>query len=382
MFERGSILLFRVRGVPIRAHWTLLLILPYLVFVMSVQFAEVATAAEVPPESLRTPPWLWGIVLALGLFASVLLHELAHVIVAKRFGGKVRGITLMLLGGVSHITRMPRRPRYEALTALVGPAVSIGLGVVLITLLPAARRSPELAMAAFYLGSINIVLGIFNLVPAFPMDGGRILRAVLAARLGAVRATRAAAAVGKVLAVAMAVYGLWSGNLLLVVIALFVYAGAGAEASGERAQAMLEGLSAAELVPPGRRAPETIAVDAPVAAVLPRMRELGHPALIVVDTGGAPVAVIEAGDLARVPAEARPRIAVRDLLPRLRGRHVVVGGAEPAVEAIQRAAEEGARHLVIADPGAPGGILGLVSSPEIGAALELRLAEAGEPAPA
>jgi Zn-dependent protease len=376
MFERGSLLLFRVRGVPVRAHWTLLLVLPYLVFALSAQFGEIARAAGVPREELVFPPWLWGLLLAIALFASVLIHELAHVFLATRFGGKVRGITLMLLGGVSHITRMPERPRYEAVTALAGPAASFALGAVLIGVLGVVRGgSPDLVMAVFYLGALNIVLAVFNLLPAFPMDGGRILRAVLAARLGPVRATRAAAAVGRALAVVMALFGLWSGSLLLVVIALFVFAGAGAEASGERVRAALAGMTAADLLPVARGVADRISAEAPAAEVLPRMREIGRAALIVVGAEGEPLGVVEASDLAGLAPEERRRTAVRELLATLRPRHVVVGADEPATEAIERAGEADARHVIIADPRLPGGVAGFVSSPEIGAALELRFAE-------
>jgi len=337
MLDRVSILLFRVRGVPIRGHWTLLLVLPYLAYVMAVQFGMTARTAGVPPEELALPPWVWGLLLAVSLLASVVLHELAHVAVATRYGGKVRGITLMLLGGVSHITRMPSRPRDEGLMALAGPATSLGLGALLLVGLSALRGgSPDLRMAVFYLGSINILLGLFNLLPAFPMDGGRILRAVLAARMGTVRATRTAATVGRVLAVAMGIYGVWAGSLMLMLIALFVFVGAGSEAAAASTRAALAGLDVASLVPAWRRVPETIALDAPL--------------------------------------EQRLTGSVRDLAPRLRNRHILVQPGEAAVDAIERAAETGARHLILLDPRG----LALVSTPDIAAALELELARGDE----
>jgi len=375
MLDRGSILLFRVRGVPIRGHWTLLLVLPYLAYVMAVQFGMTARTAGVPPEELALPPWVWGLLLAVSLLASVVLHELAHVAVATRYGGKVRGITLMLLGGVSHITRMPSRPRDEGLMALAGPATSLGLGALLLVGLSALRGgSPDLRMAVFYLGSINILLGLFNLLPAFPMDGGRILRAVLAARMGTVRATRTAATVGRVLAVAMGIYGVWAGSLMLMLIALFVFVGAGSEAAAASTRAALAGLDVASLVPAWRRVPETIALDAPLAEALPRMRELGRPALIVAGPGGDPIGVLEASDVARAPLEQRLTGSVRDLAPRLRNRHILVQPGEAAVDAIERAAETGARHLILLDPRG----LALVSTPDIAAALELELARGDE----
>src|SRR5262249_53472227 len=132
MFNRGSITLFRVRSVPVKAHWTLLLILPYLAFVFAVRFGAVAQKSGVEPKDLLLPPLFWGILIALGLFPSVAIHELAHTWVAIRSGGQVREITLMLLGGVSQIERMPRRPRYEALMAAAGPLTSLLLGGILL----------------------------------------------------------------------------------------------------------------------------------------------------------------------------------------------------------------------------------------------------------
>src|SRR5262245_40479146 len=114
MFQRGSVTLFRVRGVPIRAHWTLLLIVPYLAFALSARFGALAERAGVSTGAVVLPPVVWGVVLALALFASVAVHELAHVWVAKRHGARVQGVTLMLLGGVSHVSRMPPRPSAEA----------------------------------------------------------------------------------------------------------------------------------------------------------------------------------------------------------------------------------------------------------------------------
>jgi Zn-dependent protease len=184
MFKAGSLTLFRVRGVPIRAHWTLLLIVPYLAIALSLQFRSIAELAGVPDQGLVMPPLLWGIVLALALFASITLHELAHSVVALRFGGSVRSITLMLVGGVSQMSQIPRRPSQEALMAAVGPATSLGLGGLLYVAYAASRGArPDVQMALFDLAAMNLTLGLFNLLPAFPMDGGRVLRAVLASRM-------------------------------------------------------------------------------------------------------------------------------------------------------------------------------------------------------
>jgi Zn-dependent protease len=235
MFQDGSLTLFRIRAIPVRAHWTLLLAVPYLALVLSIQFRAVAELAGVPHEQLALPPLIWGLVLALGLFASITLHELAHSFVAIRFGGRVRSITLMLVGGVSQLARIPDRPYHEGLMAAVGPIVSLVLGALLyLAYTASATWPPDLQMALFYLAGMNLTLGVFNLIPAFPMDGGRLLRAALATKLSRSRATQIAAAIGKVCAVALGLLGLWSSNLLLILIAVFVYAGAHAEVERER----------------------------------------------------------------------------------------------------------------------------------------------------
>jgi Zn-dependent protease/CBS domain-containing protein len=369
--SRSSITLVHVRGIPIRAHWTLLLILPYLAIVLSVQFRDVARLAGLGSAPVM-PPLVWGVLLALGLFASVALHELAHTFVALRFGGKVRGITLMLLGGVSQVTRMPRRPRNEALMALAGPATSLALGGVLLLLHGVSRHGPaDLRMGLFYLGYTNVTLGVFNLLPAFPMDGGRILRALLATRLGAMRATEVAALVGRILAVVLGLFGLWAGNFLVLLIAVFVYSGAGAELLGARVRDALAGLRVADLVPLLRRPPPTIPVGARLPEVLPTMQEHGRLQLVAIDGTGAPVAVVEAADLSLVPRSEWPHLHVADIVARLRARFVKVAWDVSANDALESAAEAGVPYVVVTD--AMGATAGLCAAADIETTVALRL---------
>lgn len=200
---RGSFQIGSFHGIPVRVHFSLLLVLPLLAFLFGGAFQRAAEVAEVPPERLSGSPALWGLVVALGLFASVFIHELAHTVYALRRGGTVRSITLMMVGGVSELTEAPPRPRDEALMAAVGPLTSILLAVLLggATWLLQEVRSFNLQFAFFYMASLNLFLGVFNLLPAFPMDGGRIVRASLAGRLGMVRATQVASWLGRGFAV-------------------------------------------------------------------------------------------------------------------------------------------------------------------------------------
>jgi Zn-dependent protease len=233
MFERGLTLL-RVRGIPVRVHLSLLLFLPYLAFVATRQYRWLAGVLGVGPEELRVPAWAWGGVLAVGTFVAVLAHELAHCWVALANGARVRSISLMMLGGVSTVEgELP--PAKEAWMAFAGPLASL---VIAAACFAAHRLLPlpaDVAVAAFAGGVTNAFLGAFNLLPAFPMDGGRVVRGLLATRLGVARATIFAARLGQGMAALFAAWAILTYNPLLVLVAWFVWAGASAERERARA---------------------------------------------------------------------------------------------------------------------------------------------------
>jgi Zn-dependent protease len=199
-----------------------------------------------------------GILFMLLLFLCVLLHEFGHSLVAQRFGIPVRQIVLLPIGGVAFMSRNPATAMQELLVAVAGPAVNVIIAAVLWMALkvpwPVGEASniqalipgPGIRQFLIALLNINIVLVLFNLIPAFPMDGGRVLRAVLWQFLGFNRATRAAASVGKVIAVIFVIVGLFgvpgvpgSNNIFLVVIAFFIFMGAGAEVAESQARTLL-----------------------------------------------------------------------------------------------------------------------------------------------
>ena len=190
-----------------------------------------------------------GVGFILALFACVVLHEFGHALAARRFGINTRSIVLLPIGGIAAIEKTPEDPRQEILIALAGPAVSFGIAGLLWVALMAGGNVPpvtlDLSEAGFLqrLMVVNLLLGAFNLLPAFPMDGGRVFRALLSMRLGQVRATRIAAIVAQAAAVLLAVVGL-RYNLLLVLIALFIWIGAVTEASMVSAKSLLAGITA------------------------------------------------------------------------------------------------------------------------------------------
>jgi len=241
----GSFKIATVRGIDIKIHVTFFLILIYAAVVFG-------------SGSRGFNGAIFGVVATLMLFGCVVLHELGHSLVAQRFGIPVRDITLWPIGGVARLERMPEKPSQEFWVAIAGPAVNVVIVAVIFVAVRALsslqigldisalergmlRLEPAILLA--YLFSTNLFLALFNLIPAFPMDGGRILRALLASRMAYTRATAIAVAIGQNLALLAGLYGFLTGQLNLVVIAIFVFMGAGSEGQMVQVKNVLEDLT-------------------------------------------------------------------------------------------------------------------------------------------
>ncbi len=174
------------------------------------------------------------------LFGCVVLHELGHALMARRFGIETLDITLYPIGGVARLERMPRAPGAELLIALAGPAVNFAIVAALMGLealgLGGIKSGSSVGSFLASMMLVNLVLGLFNLIPAFPMDGGRVLRALLSGWIGRSRATSVAATIGRALALAFGVYSIYQGNLPQIALAAFIYFVAGAEESSVLAE--------------------------------------------------------------------------------------------------------------------------------------------------
>ena len=220
----------RIRGISIKVHISFFLIL----ILGAVQWGGMTGTIGGA---------LYGVVLMILLFTCVTLHELGHSLVAVHFGIPVREITLLPLGGVSLITRNPDKPIQEMLIAIAGPLVNVVIAAILFVALGGFggvdllngrglllnMGKPSLTSMLLWLLAANVSLVVFNLIPAFPLDGGRFMRALLAMPLGYRRATRIASIVGQVIALGIGIFGLVDGNFILILIAVFVFFGAGQE---------------------------------------------------------------------------------------------------------------------------------------------------------
>jgi Zn-dependent protease len=211
-------------GIAVNVHATFLLLLGWIALGA---YADTKSPAAV----------LFSVLFMLALFCLVVLHEYGHALMARHFGIRTRHITLYPIGGVALLEGMPERPREQLLVALAGPAVNFALAAAVVGAMallgqPLAHLTrlswdPHSMLAQLFMA--NILMGSFNLLPALPMDGGRVLRALLAMRLGPVSATRIAAGVAKLVALAMGAYGIWSDVPMLVLIAVVVWLGSTAE---------------------------------------------------------------------------------------------------------------------------------------------------------
>ena len=222
-------------GIDVFVHATFLLLIGWIGYSYWLQYGTIAKVVE-------------GILFILALFLCVVLHEYGHALTARKYGVKTRDITLYPIGGVARLERMPDKPIEELWVALMGPAVNVVIAAILFVYLYLSRGSAPVTDLTVASGSflvrlmaVNISLVVFNLIPAFPMDGGRVLRALLAMRMDYVRATQIAANIGQGLAFLLGLFGLFN-NPFLLFIAFFVWIGASQEASMVQVRNSISGI--------------------------------------------------------------------------------------------------------------------------------------------
>ena len=366
---RQTLRLGRIAGIPVGVHWSVLVIMVILVY---------GLAAEIVPASAPGEPWpvYWGVgVAAAVLFlASLLAHEIAHAVVARRFGVRVERVTLWLLGGVAEFADEPPTARADLMVAGVGPLTSLALGAgfgaaaaVSIALdLPAAVRA-----ALAWLAIINVVLAVFNLLPGAPLDGGRVLRALLWAWRGdRYRAAIAAARAGHTLGLGLVFVGVAQvlftrvvSGLWLALVGWFLISVANAEQAATRFRTLLGRVPVRSVM-----SPDLVTGD-PHQSVEDFVRTVAagsrHRAFPVRDAAGVPYGVVRLADLARVPPASRAVTPLGQVATPL-ARVPVVNGSQLLAE-VTPVLVRGGLALVVDN----GRLVGVLSAEDVAHATEL-----------
>ena len=307
----GSFKIGRFSGIEVRVHWTFLLLLAYFAFIGYRASGSLLGA-------------LTDTVTIVALFICVLLHEFGHSLVAQRLGIEIHSITLLPLGGVSNLESLPEKPSDEVKITLAGPLVNVVLAPIFFgvgLLFGGVPRMPadlftgigSVGQFFFYLGYLNVVLALFNLIPAFPLDGGRVLRALLATRLGALRATDISSVVGQLFAFAFFLIGLLGGNFLLALVAVFIFFGATGEAQMVRQQETTRGLRVSDVMGTKHRT-ETVTPYHTFGQVLDSVIHGYQEDFPVVDESGNLVGMITREEIMTAAHSPERYSSVRDLM--------------------------------------------------------------------
>ena len=345
-----SLKIARIFGIPIYLHWTFLILILWLAIGQILEGASTREAVS-------------GLVFPLAMFGCVVLHELGHALAARRFGVLTRDITLLPIGGVARLEKMPEKPWEELLVAIAGPLVNVVIALILYglgTRVAFDSKDSQMLVSgslASRLLMVNIFLVLFNLIPAFPMDGGRVLRASLALGMDYGKATRIAAGVGQFLAIVFAFIGL-QYNPFLILIALFVWIGAQAEATQVSERLELQDTSVGS------------AMLTEFAALDPR-DTLGHAVerLLAGSQHDFPVfdgsefkGVLSRSDLLRGLSQAGREAPIE---PFLQPGLAPIDLADPLIPALNRLREAGVPCVPVMDKGRPTGLLSLENIAEL-----------------
>lgn len=341
----GSLRVGRAFGIPIYVHFSWIVIFGLITWTLAAgyfpaHYPDLATASY----------WAQGLVASLLFFVSILLHELGHSVVALRAGIGIRSITLFIFGGLAQLEKEPEDGAAELRIAIAGPLVSFALAAGFHLVAAVEGLAPAAAAVARYLALINLVLAVFNLVPAFPLDGGRILRAALWSHLGKSRATRIASRAGSLFAfflIFLGVFGLLAGAgiaaIWQILLGWFLKEASHGAYRGTLLEEQLDGLAVRDaMVGDVATLPAEIALDEAVREHFLRSGFGGYPVV----RGARPVGLLCLRDVGRVPPEERARTTAQAAMTPL-GEALVIAPDEPLFDALLRLPAAGGRLLVM-----------------------------------
>ncbi|MFI5268286.1 MAG: CBS domain-containing protein [Chloroflexota bacterium] len=360
----------RIFGIEVRVHPSWL-----IVFVLVTWSLATAYFPQQDPAFSTAANWLLGAISALLLFAAVLLHELSHSLVAKRRGLGVDSITLFVFGGVSALAGEPRRPGTQFLVAAAGPVMSlIVAGVAFGLSIGLAGVSLGAAVIFGYLATVNVLLAVFNLIPGFPLDGGRVLQSVIWQATGdPVRATRIAGGIGQVVAYLFIFWGLWQmftgnfvGGLWIAFIGWFLLSAAGGTVRQLALEEQLSGLTVGDIM---RREPVSVAPGVSVEEAVERYL-LAHNlrAVPVVDRGRL-IGIVTLADIRHLPHASWTLTHIGDIVD-VRSSENRVTQDESLAEALRAMAASGLERLPVVRDGE---LVGVLSRSDVARYLQLRL---------
>lgn len=364
----GSLRLFRIAGIDVRIHPSWLLIFVLLTWSLATGWFPYQIANLSTSEA-----WALGAVAALLLFGSVLVHELAHSLVARARGMEARSITLFIFGGVSQLGGESPRPSTEFVVAIVGPLTSFllaGLAAIVAYALPG---SPYVLAVASYLALVNALLGAFNLIPGYPLDGGRVLRAIAWNVTGSMRrGTEIAGIAGQLVAYGFLVWGFWqvlTGNVFngiwIAVIGWFLQGAAGSSVQQVRLQERLRGARVADVMRPDVT---SVPPGATVSQLIDGYLMPGNRRAVPVVLGDRLLGMVTVGDVRSVPTERRPYTFVSEVMG---GREGVVTARpqDPLADAVEAMSRGDFEQIPVVDDGR---LVGVLSRADVLRQIQLR----------
>ncbi|MBS3792066.1 MAG: site-2 protease family protein [Candidatus Bipolaricaulota bacterium] len=347
-----------ILGIPIKLNISFLIFLPILAWIIGRQidvYIEILGLGIDPTVISQGPnAFLVGLFAAISLFVGVTIHELGHSIFAMRYGVKIESITLYVLGGVAQLEEVPTRPGEEAKMALAGPVTSFILGGIfwlLLTFLDPGQAVPRFMLG--FLFYVNVAVGIFNLIPALPLDGGRILRSLLSLKISHYRATEISTQISKFLAVAMGIYGLLVLNIFLIVIAFFIYFGVTSEFQEMVLNKALEGLKTSDLM-----SEEVITVrpDTTISDLKELMMKKHHLGYPVVEDGDI-MGIVTLEDMKKTD---KPDELVRSILT---SKVITIDENDSASEAFHKMNQNSLGRLIVTDES--GQMVGIITRTDL-----------------
>ena len=371
---KTSIQLGKIIGIPIRLHISFLLILPLFAYA----FATINMPSGEWMQShtfglINTPigfgnigdsliRYASGTLVTLILFSCVLLHELGHSYVAKKYGIGIKSITLIIFGGIASMEEIPPDPKIESKVAIAGPSVSLAIGlsfyfvygILEFFALDIIRIS--VGILSFY----NFILCGFNLLPAFPMDGGRLLRSWLAKRMAYVDATNKAVSIGKTFALIMGMFGLFYGGFWFILIAFFIYIGASEEKKATEVTVALRGVKVRDIMTTDVKAVKPDMSISELVDMMFKEKHMGYP--VAEDDI---IGIVAFNDIRQIPAEKRDSTYVSNIMT---SEVISVHPDDDAIMALKLLSKHDIGRLIVMEDGI---MVGIVSRADLVRSLEL-----------